>query len=263
MIMKTLHILVSCCLDPTRTQQLQETVDSLQDIDQNYLIVIDNGSTDPGADVILARLKNVIRLQKNYGYWSAVNYGLTFLESNTPYVYVIESDMVHYDYKKIFNAEKFLDETLNVGSVRLQEFSVAEQHLYDKNKPLPESRRWAWTRLSNHFTGIISTFVTGKYGCFWTNLAPQVPALNRASFMRKVFKELSAAESINEADFQKCYFREYVSTAVLDGGIYNCKSSYEKAITGSYTDPKILTEIGYRPTRIDTITSTEKIILKS
>lgn len=261
---KTFNVLISCCLDPTRTEQLRETVDSLRDVLLDDTIVIDNGSTDSNTRDILGRFSRVIWLEQNYGYWSAVNYAVkNCLTDEYRYLYVIESDAVHYDYARIAVAEKFLDVADSIGSVRLQEFEYDKRHLYDKISPHSESRRWAWTRFSNFFKNELAYFRPANGGqCYITNLAPQVPALNRVPAMVEIFSGLQKLDAVSETDFQREYFRLFDETAILDHGIYNCKSSYERAVTGSYTDPTVLASLGYRTTRQDRMVPVEDMHIK-
>lgn len=264
---KTLHILVTCCLEPTRAAILREVIRSLQgplDAErQKDMIVFDNASSHelPNFDEAFPEA-TFVRAEENYGYWSAVNWVLNnyklLLGREFDYVYVIESDMVHSSYPRISLVEEFLDDTPDIGSVRLQEFLVAEAHLYDKTNPQERSRRYAWTRLSNHFTGKKAYFLSSaKWPTVYrTNLAPQVPALNRMSFMREAFGELEKKEKLAEVDFQEVYFRKFSETALLDGGIYDCKlSAASDVMTGSYTDIQKLSGVGYKMTRFDRIVS--------
>lgn len=262
-----LHIIVSCCLEETRLEVLKECIDSIKcRLPREDVYAIDNCSTVEGVTELLRSVTDhVCVLDKNYGYWGALWYALqNYKQScrgNYSYVYIIESDMVHTGYERIAEAQAFLDDPLNwdVASVRLQEFSVEESHLYDKELQRPDSRRWAWTRLSNHFTGKKAHFSPTTYPGVWrTNLAPQLPALNRIGRVQFAFEELkkmSEYVGISEADFQRFFSLGYKETALLDGGIYNCKSSYERSVTGSYTNPAKLAELGYRPTRADRIDS--------
>lgn len=267
---RTLHVLVTCCLEDTRTEILSEVMKSLHsscEYPYNDTIVFDNASLQYlweqlAASDVLNKFPYIFRAKENYGYWSAVNWALnnhqSILGKRYEFVYVIESDMIHVSYDKLNIAENFLVDSTDIASVRLQEFVVAEKHLYDKLSPQRESRRYAWTRLSNHFTGKPAHFAAdAKYTTVYrTNLAPQVPALNRMSFMREAFEILEKKEKISEVDFQEVYFKKYSETAVLDGGIYNCsKNTEDVVLTGSYTDTQKLHEIGYRTTRVDQITA--------
>lgn len=269
---RILHILVTCCLEPTRTKILEKVAENILEcgIPLNDLIVIDNASTDPRARTIISRFKNVYVCDKNYGFWSAVNWVLRsheeILGRTYDFVYVIESDMMHYDYPAIVNAERMLDLYFDIGSVRLQEFSVSEASLYDKLIPQPSSRRWAWVRLMNYFTYERAYFervpeffhpTPQHKHMYKTNLAPQVPALNRMSFMKRAFELLQEKKNIAERDFQEIYFTHfpYKQTGLLDGGIFNTKEAFEmNAVAGSFSEAKELAEIGYKLTRFDQMT---------
>jgi hypothetical protein len=242
---------------------MKDVIDSLPEVRSDFC-VFDNGSTQPGTRELLmgSGFGKFFFARRNFGYWSAINWILKQEELLEKYqnIYIIESDAIHYDFQRVSEAEKFLETTADIGSVRLQEFSVTEQHLYDKNNPRPDSRRWAWTRFSNHFTRSPG-YLKHESGTIWrTNLAPQVCALNRLSFMKRVFKSLENKSNIAEVDFQREYFDLYKETALLDGGIFNTKTSYlADTMTGSYTDPAKQQVVGYRNTRYDTIENVDEV----
>lgn len=277
----TLHIIVSCCLEASRLDVLKATVYSLSDIRRDDVLVIDNGSTEPGVLELLSYLvndqKQIVCFEQNQGYWSAVNWAIEnhsrILGREFTYCYVIESDMVHYDYNRLAHAEEFLSAHIDlIASVRLQEFVVEEERLYDKLRPSPESRRWAWIRLSNYFSGENAWMIPSDvklshfpHRCYITNLVPQVPALNTMVAMKNAFAVLRSLEQFEEKDFQRTFIGTdptRLRTGLLNGGIYNCKLSYEKSITSSYTDPTVLSALGYRPTRHDHIVPADTIALK-
>lgn len=133
-------LLVTCCLDESRANVLTDVVKNLSsqyDGDEDDLTVFDNSSTIIGTHELLTNtFKNVYVADVNVGYWSAIDWWLESIEHKQPkYTYIIESDMIHYDFHKIWDAAKLLTNNDQIGSVRLHEYSVENWHLYNKDNP--------------------------------------------------------------------------------------------------------------------------------
>ena len=267
--MKIEMLLVTCCLEPTRLEILNKVVDNiLQNVPYSRvcLTVFDNGSTEKGAIELLSNsFMNLYRTEKNIGYWSAIDWWLRNMETTveakmlhsteTKYTYIIESDMIHYNFPKIWECMDFLDTHNDVGSVRLHEYSISEQHLFNKDKPRPDSKRGLWQSHVNRFTGLPVTFEQATHSIWNTTFLTQLPALNRLSAMTEVFNELRTRQSFQEPDFQKLYWDRYQKTAILDGGIFHCNLNQygTKSITGSWSSEDELKKIGYQATRYASI----------
>jgi hypothetical protein len=267
--MKVEMLLVTCCLEPSRLEILNQVVDNiLQNIPYSRvsLTVFDNGSTEKGTVELLdANFMNLYRAEKNVGYWSAIDWWLCNIEqtvaakmlspTETKYTYIIESDMIHYDFSKIWECVDFLDTHEDVGSVRLHEYSIAEQYLFNKDCPRPDSKRGLWQSHTNRFTGLPVTFEQASPLIWNTTFLTQLPALNRLQTMKDVFSDLRTRQSFREPDFQKAYWDRYQKTAILDGGIFHCNlNKYgTKNITGSWSSEKELKKIGYQATRTASI----------
>lgn len=263
---ETLHLLVTCCLEQTRFDILKQVVEDVtaKGIGGDDLLVFDNGSTVPGTRELLSRFKHVMIADENYGFWSAIHYALQnysqLMGAQYPLVYVVESDEIHYAYDKMETCERFMISHPEFGSMRLQEFSVTESWLYDKTRPVPESRRWAWTRLENFFTGQRATFEQVEPSFYATNLSPQVCALNRMDFMLDAFDHLVTLKKLAEVDFQRKYFERYAQTALLDGGMFHAKASFDaEVMTGSHSEAGKMANVGYRSTRFDSIVPVDQM----
>ena len=260
--MSVSFLLVSCCLELTRTKILSEVVSNLCEQApelKDRLIVFDNASTDKDAISLLKNnFRHVYRSNKNVGYWSAIDWWLTTLEHQIvvpEYTYIIESDMIHYDFNKIWMCANYLDRHPDVGSIRLHEYSFENRRLYDKDNPLPNSKRSLWQSHTNKVTGERIKFNEGTNGIYETNFLTQLPALNRYTTMRSVFNVLKSMSDFSELDFQKLYHNIYSKTAILDGGIFHCNlNNFEtKTLTGSWSPHSELTKFGYQRTRQSTI----------
>lgn len=261
------YLLVTCCLEPSRAEVLRLVVENIKVeapelLDQ--LTVFDNHSTEPGIlDLLTTTFKHVYVADKNVGYWSAIDWWLSndwWL--NTPstapkYTYIIESDMIHYAFKKIFDAEKFLDANPSIGAVRLHEYSVKNKHLYNKDVPTQGSKSNIWQSHTNKVSGKpVSLSVEETDGIHAANFLTQLPALNRYLPLKRAFDELKKLPSFSELDFQRLYHQEFSMNAIVDGGIFHCNpGAYGvKAVTSSWTNPAELSRLGYHGTRQGSIT---------
>jgi len=255
-------LLVSCCLEPTRTQILSQVVSSICEQApelKDQITVFDNASTDlSSVELLKNNFKNVYRSNVNVGYWSAIDWWLSTLkyQAVTPeYTYIIESDMIHYDFNKIWSCAAYLAKHPDVGSVRLHEYSFENRELYNKDNPLPNSKRALWQSHTNKVTNEKVKFSEGINGIYETNFLTQLPALNRYVKLLDVFDKLKAMPDFSEFDFQRLYHDYYKKTAILDGGIFHCNlNSFDtKVITGSWSSKTELIQLGYQRTRHATI----------
>jgi len=260
--MSVAFLLVSCCLEPTRTQILSQVVSNLCEQApelKDRLTVFDNASTDlDSTNLLKNNFKYVYRSDKNIGYWNAIDWWLTTLEHQAvvpEYTYIIESDMIHYNFNKIWNCAAYLEEHPDVGSVRLHEYSVANRHLYNKDNPLPQSKRSLWQSHTNKVTGERVQFGQNSGEIYVTNFLTQLPALNRYITLKNVFDTLRTLSDFSELDFQRLYHEQYSKTAILDGGIFHCNlNNFEtKTLTGSWSSREELNKLGYQRTRHTTI----------
>lgn len=259
--MSVAFLLVTCCLEQSRAEILGQVLKNLGEQApelRETLTVFDNASSIPGTvDVLRDCYTNVYQSDKNVGYWSAIDWWLTHLADDPPtYTYIIESDMIHYGFNKLWGCAQYLSDNPDVGSCRLHHYSIADRHLFDKDKPRPDSKRNLWQSHTNRVTGKPIIFSQSQ-GDIWTSsFLTQLPALNRYVTMAEVFKELEQAPRFSELDFQARYWQRFQRTAILDGGIFNCDlNPYGvRAVTGSWSSPEELRQIGYQPTRMATIT---------
>jgi len=267
--MSVAFLLVTCCLEQSRAEILAQVLKNLgEQAPELYekLTVFDNASTITGVeDVLRDCYLNVYRANKNVGYWTAIDWWLDHLAGDPPtYTYIIESDMIHYNFNKLWTCAAFLDDHPDVGSVRLHQYDVANRHLFNKDAPRPDSKRNLWQSHRNKVTGEPVVLEKAE-GDIWTsNFLTQLPALNRYETMRGVFKVLNHARLaktsvdhvFSEFDFQRLYWQDYQKTAILDGGIFHCDlNPYDKrSLTGSWSSPEELRRIGYQTTRMASIT---------
>ncbi len=249
-------LLVTCCLEATRHQVLKAVVDNIVcSCPPDWcrrITVFDNGSTYPGTRQLFDCFEHVYVADRNVGYWSAIDWWLDSLRDSPPaYTYVIESDMVHYRADELDSCVTFLDEHPELGSMRTLEYSVADRHLYDKDRPIDGSRRNHWQSHVNRVTGrpVVHEHIAGPY---WrTNFLTQLPALNRYDAMLRCFRELSSREAFTEPDFQSLYHAIHPEISLVDGGIFNCNLTHGIAqmVSASWTDRTALTRLGYSGTR--------------
>ena len=254
--MTVAFLLVTCCLEQTRAEVLAQVLRNLSEEAPELhetLTVFDNASTFPGvANALRDRYSHVYQADKNIGYWSAIDWWLHHLASDPPqFTYIIESDMIHYNFNKLWVAARYLTEHPDVGSCRTHEYSIVNKHLYNKDAPLLDSKRNLWHSHTNRMTGKQVIFSQAQDDIWNTTFLTQLPALNRYQAMFDVFRELEKKPRFIEVEFQAMYWEHYKRTSIIDGGIFHCDLNPYTAgpVTGSWTSPHQLRELGYHPTR--------------
>ena len=259
--MSVAFLLVTCCLEQSRADLLAEVLKNLsEEAPELYetLTVFDNASTVPGVtDVLRDSYAHVYHSDKNVGYWSAIDWWLDHLSDDPPtFTYIIESDMIHYGFNKLWTCARYLTDHSDVGAVRLHQYDVANRHLYNKDQPRSDSKRNLWQSHTNKVTKLPVAFSQHEGDIWLTTFLTQLPALNRYSAMRESFRQLKQLPKFTELDFQRLYWNYYQKIAILDGGIFHCDlNAYDThSLTGSWTAPEELRRIGYQPTRQASIT---------
>lgn len=259
--MRIAFLLVTCCLEQSRVEVLADVIRRLQEQApelHEHLTVFDNASTVPGVvDTLRDCFTHVYQADRNVGYWSAIDWWLDHLSADPPaYTYIIESDMLHYDFQSVYKAADFLGRHPDLGAVRVYEYSIANRHLYNKDKPVPGSQTHAWQSHTNAVTGarIIHELVEEPF--YKTNFLTILPSVNRYDAMVQCFDKLRQLRGFSEPDFRRLYHDLYTHIALHDGGIFHCResSSTSGRATGSWSSPQELVRLGYQPTRQATIT---------
>lgn len=252
-------LLVTCCLEQSRSDVLGSVLLNLQQQApelKQALCVFDNASTVPGTTEALRTYHdNVWRCDRNLGFWTAIDWWLRVLEASPPdYVYVIESDMLHYDFPRLYDCMDYLDTRPDVGGVRLHEYSVKERQLYDKDRPVKGSFRDVWRSHTNSTTGDRVELVHDVGDLYTTSFNAHVPALNRYDAMQHAFAGLRGMPQFTERDFQRLFYQRYPTVAVLDGGIWHDRLAHNgSGALGSYTHPGTLAALGYESSRTSRI----------
>jgi hypothetical protein len=232
------------------------------------LIVFDNGSTVDGSiDLLTRNFANVYRSPTNNGYWSAIDHVLNNFEKmivdheRFKYIHVMESDLIYYALEKFDSCETALENNPDIGSIRLQEYDVNQQHLYNKTLQHPLGRRYAWEAHINHVTQEKIRIQRLEGEIYDTNFLTKLCSLNQLDTMCEIFQELSNLDQFTENDFQRMYHSWYPRIGLLDGGLYHGKLGHYETnpgiVTGSWSTN--LAGIGYKPTRIDRIVKYDKV----
>lgn len=256
-------LLVTCCREPSRTKILKRVVSNLQEQApelKTTLTVLDNASTEAGVRELLTNsFDNVYQTDRNVGYWTAIDWWLSSLRDRPPaYVYIIESDMMHRCFSKVWTCGDYLDQRPLVGGVRLHEYSVTEKHLYDKDRPVAGSKRHAWRSHTNTVTGR-RIELEHDVGEIWSsNFNVHLPGLNRYDMLCQAFDRLRTMPSFTEHDLQRVCHEEFQAFSILDGG-----TSYELAYNGSnevgsFLPQGTLQQMGYQNTRASTIVAPDQ-----
>lgn len=263
---RVLYIVVSCCMEESRLEILEKVIDSLK-LEQERIkrsiecdmIAFDNGSKLEDSITQLKRLNCPLYVAKqNNGYWSALYWMLNHAVDydRYDYVYIIESDHVHFALDKIELCERALNEIPSFGSVRTQEYSIENRHLYDKTTQHKDGKKYAWV---SHFNPIakqsVSLSQTHIPDIWESNFLTCLHSMNRLHEIRHVFNALATLENFSERDFQSLYYHSYPEIGQLDGGVFNALLGFTpynpKSLSGSWSDN--VQQFGYRETRNDRI----------
>lgn len=271
MTQKTLYLVVNCCMEESRYGIMQQVIQSLKSEQakkglnvEKDMIAFDNGSTYPGGVDLLRQLNcPTFSATENMGYWSAVKWVLDSLPCIMPdhekyeYVYIIESDHFHFALEKIENCEQALEKYPHLGSVRAQEYSVAESHLYNKTLRHPQGRPYAWVSHVNAATGapVKLNVLDPKLQVYESNFLTCLHSVNRIAPLKAVFDELSRLDKFSEHDFQRMYMERYPVIGQLDGGVFHARLGFTpenpRSLSGSWSHD--VSQYGYKETRRDRI----------
>lgn len=224
-----LFILVTCSLEEKRAEILNQVSNNLLNINKEYkifknLIVFDNASTVNSTIDSLRNYPNVYQSSTNIGYWSALNWCLDeqnkLLNRDFKYVYIIESDMVHFDFWKLREAVSYLEENEDVGSVRTQKFSVAFRHFFSKGSIFSKFTHDA-INLISFPSGEKCWFEKTDYKhIFRSNIHGKLIGLNRMTNLQKIFAKLRNKDHVSEEDFFVLAQKNYKFNGVINGGIF-------------------------------------------
>jgi len=255
---KIAYMLLTCVREESRYRVLKAVIDNIiqhpefEKLNED-LIVFDNDSYYSDTKYVLHNtFKNVVDSQENYGYWSPIGWTVRnhakVLGKEYEYLYLIESDQIHYAWEKLERVENFLELRSDIDSVRVREFSVKESHLYDKEKNLSESKKWAWCTQKNPFTGERVKFekTSEDSEMYITNFTTLPPSVNRMSLMNEGISHLESLDKFTEKDFWEACYKKNPSVALLDGGICHAKLGYDREVISShYTNSDKLQKSGY------------------
>lgn len=273
---RTLFILVSCCLEETRANIFSQVVKNIHECNKktkfiDKLIVFDNASTDMETLEAIKNFPITVQSNKNIGYWTAIDWCLrnykTLLNKEFEFLYIIESDLLHFNMHKLQIAENFLSSYPDVGSVRTQKFSVKFKHFYSKYNFLSTFTHDA-VNLTAYPSGKKVTFSKCKTheGIYFSNIHGKLYGLNRIKHIKLMFNSLAKKENIGEYDYFNEYDKYFKVTGILDGGIATdrlaSRLKINKVVISSYIDNKNAKSSGYLGTRNSKIIRTGFVISK-
>lgn len=129
---QTINILiVVCSLEQTRYDMSKIVLDSiaklLNTISNYKIYILENGSTFQLRKSDIPFSCTLLRMKKNLGYWSALYLFLKYLSNKNDeagYIYLVESDNLHYNLARLDTARNFLNHNPSIVSVRSQEFNI-------------------------------------------------------------------------------------------------------------------------------------------
>lgn len=266
MFEKVLFILVTCSMEPKRAKIFDKVSANLTQINKDFsifnnMIAFDNNSTINSTIESLKSYPYSYQSSYNIGYWSALNWCFenykTIFKKEFDFVYIIESDMMHYNFFKLKEATEYLYQNSDVGSVRTQKFSIMFRKFYEKSSILSRFTHDAINPISFP-SGEKSWFIKSKHYkyLFKSNIHAKLVGLNRLDNMIDIFTELKNIKRIGEEDFFKLSFKNYKFNGIINGGIFTEKlaSRLKNGVPrGSYSSNNINPKINYKATRTDMI----------
>lgn len=255
-------LLVICSQTEGRLKIAHKVLDSLISLTGELtdfdLYVLDNGSKYR-IDLVDSKFPiTEIQIKKNIGYWSAVAYFLKILRQKREYpnyVYIVESDNVHYNLSKLDNARMLMQDVPSIASVRAQEFSVRYRWRYSKELRFMIFRKnRSLVSLRNLATGEKSRFTkpSNFRGVYVANWHTKLPSLHRTDILMSVFDQLEQLSEFTEKDFFSLMSLYTPLIGVIDGGCYFTTSNYSnrrKVLSGSWLGEYGQSDMDYQTTR--------------
>ena len=269
---ETLYLLVTCTMEETRYDVLKKCVESVksnfskENIDKDFLVFDNNSSHSKNDKFLLENFSNIVKSKQNVGLWSAVNWVVEnykdIMKREYKNICLIESDLVFYDTSSLPIVEMFLNsnESSDVGCVRIKEYSVKDNHLFDKAKV--NSSMKTYRSRCMHMNYVSKKAVTFQETSFKnihiSNFHSLICAINRIDFLRTILKNLATKEKFIESHFYEEAYKLRKKCGVVDKGCFfelsadiNRKSPGSILIESSYTNVNKLRSLGYVETRLN------------
>ena len=272
-----LVVLIVCSFEESRYELDRKTIINLsdlitKDLPNSDFLVFDNGSTNMG-NLNLLKNATVIKCQKNFGYWSALNWVISFYlknyQNSYKYIYVVESDIIHSQLNIVNEGVNLLNLTPNINHIRTQKFSRFNKIYYDKKFSFLPPFVHDHANHVSYFNEVTKQKAVFKHvprtkGFYYSNLHPKLPGLHRIDQMQKIFAILSLYRSFSELDFYQEAMKLSNEIFILSPGIWYTSASprNKKIYTGSYSSASDLDQFGYFPTRISNIVAIDPTMIK-
>jgi hypothetical protein len=263
-----LHLLiVTCSMSSGRAQIADDVIlkiNSLSNqINVQYKIhIIDNGSKIKSQFLLNHSDYEVIEISENIGYWNALNWFFNHYWENekfdkSDYVYIIESDNLHFRLYPLNQVIEFMNKFDYINSVRVEEFSVKYRWFYYKeNRFLPFKKTRSLVSNKNLITKQKNKFTEMENNIYITNMHAKLTSISRLLVIQKVFKKLEKLSVISEKDFFQYMHDVNPSTAILNKGIFytlSTRKNSKKIESGSYLSNLKYQESNYKLTRNEVI----------
>lgn len=232
------------------------------------IVVIDNGSRFKIDSGDLPERSTYFEMPINLGYWGLLYWALfsensPLASNDSQYIYIIESDHIHYAFgelSKIVNALNVFEE---IASARVQEFSIKFKYFYSKEaRFLPFRKKRSYVSLRNAVTKERAKFdrIENMPNLYKSNLHSRLPSVFRMSVLRIAFNELARKEQFSEYDFFEIFYRLSPTILIFDKGIYYPASSAQnskKVLSGSWLGNYDGNREYYKETRVASFTEVD------
>lgn len=262
-------LLVLCSMTQDRYDIAKKVIRSITSFFKTTnckLWVLDNGSK------LKIDLENypqgttVINFNNNIGYWGALHWFLNSGPSpiskvNKKYLYIVESDHIHFDMLKLKKVVEFLETNHKINCVRVQEFSVRNRFMYSKEaRYLPFRKMRSIVSLRDNVTNKKAEFLRSSKDSqiYISNLHSRLPSVFRLEVLRLVFQQLAGLNNFTEKDFYKVTHTFSQTIGILDGGIFfpaSSASNSHKIQSGSWGKNYFGNMTNYIPTRVSSISN--------
>ena len=256
-------LVVLCSMTNDRYEIAKRVLDSIKELenDPNYqIIIIDNGSSMKIPFQELPLSARYLEMKSNLGYWGILYWFLFSQQSpifdyESEYVYIVESDHVHFNARLLRDVVIALNKHTKIVSARVQEFSVNFRWFYSKShRLLPFRVRRSITSLRNAVTGERVKFcrTMDNRDMYLARWHARLPSVSRLSALRSVFNELSMLENFTEFDFFRLMRDLSEEVLVLNHGIFfpaSSASNSKKVLSGSWITNYKGQFAEYQPTR--------------
>lgn len=257
-------LVVLCSMSKDRFRIAKSVIRSLQSLENSVncnFIIIDNGSKYTLQQSELPGGSTYIAMPTNLGYWGILHWAMyskfsPLTDSFPEYIYIVESDHIHFAPNKLNDVLESLDSYPHIYCARVAEFSVRYRYFYSKeSRLLPFKKKRSLVSTRNAITKQKTSFVPIEENSviYLSNWHARLPSVFRYVALRESFRQLALLPSFTEHHFFEIMHNQSNHILVLDRGIFypaSSASNSKNVLSGSWMQNYNGKTEGYQPTRI-------------